>query len=134
MGYESCASLYSSLFSPELKRIFRENNLMIPYILEFLESDDVVCEDNTCIHHVFNECMEFGSTNTGDVVRVETDWVKQCHGCMCLMDLVDHNLSLQDIADAMGVSREAIRKHEFSASSKIRGKFSYKGGDEIVRR
>ena len=134
MGDESCAEKYSYLFSPTLLYVFRENKLTIPHILDFLEDDDIVCDDLDCKHHVFSGCMEFGSSNTGEVIRTETEWVKQCHGCMCLLDLLPGSLTLQEIADAMGVSKEAIRKTESAALTRLYKRFKLGGDDEIVCR
>lgn len=133
MGYESCAEKYSSLFSPELKQIFTEHDLSIPYILEFLE-DEPLCDDTGCEHHVFHSCMEFGSSNTGEVIRKDVEWVKKCHRCMCLLPLVDKDLTLQDIADAMGVTREGIRLQEAAGIRKLQKRYAgVMGGDGIVR-
>ena len=134
MGQESCAVTYSNLFSPELKEIFRENKLNIPYILEFLESDDVMCEDTECTHHVFHKCMDFEANNIGITTKVDVPWVKKCHRCMCLLGLVGELITLQDIADAMGVSKQAILKHESAALIKLKKRFMYGGDDEIRRR
>jgi len=133
MGKESCAVTYSALFSPELKEIFRENGLSIPYILEFLEADDVMCEDTECSHHVFYG-MEFEANNIDIPVKADVPWVKQCHRCMCLLSLVSEPITLQQVADAMGVTKQAILKHESAALGKLQKRFKYEGGDAIVHR
>jgi len=133
MGQESCAVTYSALFSPELKEIFRENNLSIPYILEFLESDDVMCEDTECSHHVFYG-MDFMANNIDTPERVDVPWIKQCRRCMCLLSLVDEPITLQQLADAMGVTKETIWKCESAALGKLQKRFKYEGGDVISRR
>lgn len=133
MGQESCAVKYSNLFSPELKEIFKENNLSIPHILEFLESEDVMCDDTECSHHVFYG-MDFEANNIDTPEKVDAPWVKQCHRCMCLLSLVDEPITLQQLAEAMGVTKQAILKHESAALVKLQKRFKYEGGDEIARR
>ena len=131
MGQESCAVTYSNLFSPELKEIFRENKLSIPYILEFLESDDVMCEDTECTHHVFHKCMDFEANNIGTPTKVDVPWVKECHRCMCLLGLVGELITLQDIADANGVTKQAILRHESAALDKLQRRFKNKSDGEF---
>ncbi len=131
MRDETCVEKYGSLFSPELKEIFKEYNLSVPHILDFLEDDNIVCDNKECKHHVFHASMEFSSNNIEETVRTETDWVKECHGCMCL---ISHPLTCQEIADAMGVTKQAVNKTEAAALAKLQQRFKLGGDDEISKR
>jgi len=126
MGYESCHEKYKSYFSPELKEIFIENSLTLPYILEFAEEQ---CDDTTCKHHIFyaNEdgqrrYGENGTLSVNPDKQQDVPFVKQCHGCMCLLNLIEILPSPIDIANAFGLNRKGVGKHLNSALRKVRKK------------
>ncbi len=124
MGYESCDEKYKSYFSPELKEIFIENGLSLPYILEFTEEQ---CDDRSCKHHIFytGECNRNGYGDAGVLpIRVDKQqdvpFVKQCPGCMCLLGLITDLPGPEDIARAFGLHRWGVRCHLNNALEKVR--------------
>jgi len=124
MGYESCHEKYRSYFSPELKEAFIENGLSLPYILEFAEEQ---CDDRSCKYHLFY-VREDGKRQYGKdgVLLVNLDkqqevpFVKQCHGCMCLLGLITDLPSPEDIANAFGLNRRGVSWHLNNALKKAR--------------
>ncbi len=124
MGYESCYEKYKSYFSLELKEAFIENELSLPYILEFTEEQ---CDDRSCKHHIFytGENGKHGYGNAGVLpIRVDKQkdisFVGQCHGCMCLLGLITDLPSPEDIANAFGLNRQGVRWHLNNALKKVR--------------
>lgn len=131
MPYESCAEKYSHYFSPGLKKIFKDNEAPIPFILEVLEED---CLDTTCSHHALYLRGLLRDPEAAAKKAVETEWVKRCHGCMCLLSLVpEQSITMGNIAGALGVSRNFINLIEQNALKvmrfRIEKRFAEKGGD-----
>lgn len=130
MPYESCAEKYSHYFSPGLKKIFKEFGASIPFILEVLDED---CLDTECRHHVLFLRSLLRDPESASKKAVDQPWVKQCHGCLCLLHLThDDDLTMGSIAKAIGVSRNMINLIEQSALKTMRfraeKRFAEKGG------
>ena len=133
MGYESCCQRYSHYFSPTLKEIFGEAELSIPYILEFIDEQ---CNDTECSHHIFHIIKEFRSIGgSEDQQRTGKDlpWVLQCHGCACLLGLVEldnSTLSYPAMGAALGLDHRSLDRAGKSGIERIQDACNIEPGGE----
>ncbi len=123
MRYESCYEKYRSYFSKELVEAFAENGLTFQHILEYADDQ---CEDRSCHHHLFwtyegnRKYGTHGSLPVNPSKQQDVPFVKQCHGCMCLLGLITDLPSPEDIANAFGINRQGVRWHLNNALKKVR--------------
>ena len=117
MQNESCARKYSHYFNDEVKKIFREYHVPIPYILEILEE---FCEDTSCKHHFFS--IRFGFESRGEKHNQNAPLAQSCHGCACLIGLLSDSASHEAIGAVYGVKKQTIEWTEKQAFKKFRRK------------
>lgn len=123
--YESCKDRYGRMFSPELKRLFREHDKPIPFILEIL---DTVCTNRSCSHNIFWKGITWGDTSQNlHPEPTQQPWTLRCRNCMCLLEL-DDGASFADIGKTFGIKRQSVYKFSEKGISKLRELI---GGDAV---
>lgn len=113
---ESCAQRYSHLFSENLKELFKEHDVPIPYILELI---DEFCPDQSCSHHLFSVKIGHHQSN-----NPEAPIAKKCHGCACLLGLLTESAPLEEIGNVYSIDRQTVHVTEQKAFKKMKRRSS----------
>src|SRR4030067_3434751 len=114
-----CFDELAAYCSDTLLDILRYHDKSLPYIYVLLDKQ---CQHRECQHHILSNHIVFAHKENAKGIKpmVETPYVKEFAGCMCL---VDRPASHTEISAMYGLIVNSIRQYEEKGLSKIKREF-----------